>query len=145
MSAEDNKAVVRRFIEEVWNSGNLEVINEVVAEDHIDHDPANVGSAGGRDGARAFVEMYRAAIPDARIDMGEMIAEGDFVAYPWTAQGTHQGELMGMPATGKPISITGIGIDRVVGGRIVESWANWDALGMMTQLGMTPAAAGASA
>jgi predicted ester cyclase len=74
-----------------------------------------------------------------------LVAEGDLVAGPWRATGTHQGELMGIPATGKPISISGMGMDRVVDGKIVESWGNWDAMGMMAQLGVIPAAAGTPA
>jgi len=139
--SEENKAVVRRFIEEVWNNGNLAAIDELVAEDHVDHDPAQAGSPGGREGVRAFVQMYRAAYPDTRIELGEMIAEGDLVAAPWTATGTHQGDLMGIAPTGKSIAVTGIGIDRVSGGKIAESWANYDALGMLAQLGAMPAPA----
>jgi steroid delta-isomerase-like uncharacterized protein len=143
--SEENKAVVRRFIEEVWNNGNLEAIDELISEDHVDHDPAQAGGAGGREGARAFVEVYRKAFPDAHIELGELIGEGDLVAGPWHATGTHQGELMGIAPSGRSISITGMGMDRVVNGQIVESWANWDALGMLGQLGAMPAAAGATA
>jgi steroid delta-isomerase-like uncharacterized protein len=143
--SEENKAVVRRFIEEVWNSGNLAVIDELIAEDHVDHDPAQAGAPGGREGMRAFVQMYRSAYPDSHLELGEMIAEGDLVAAPWTATGTHQGELMGIAPTGKSVTVTGIGIDRVVDGKIVESWANYDALGMLAQLGAIPAPAGATA
>lgn len=143
--SEANKDVVRRFIDEVWNDGNLEAIDEVIAESHVDHDPANAGAPGGREGVRAFVETYRTAFPDSHIELGEMIAEGDLVAAPWRATGTHSGELMGIPASGKPIEVTGIGIDRVVDGKIVESWANWDALGLMGQIGAAPAPAGTAA
>jgi steroid delta-isomerase-like uncharacterized protein len=143
--SEENKAVVRRFIEEVWNNGNLDAIDELISENHVDHDPAQAAGPGGREGARAFIQMYRTAYPDTHIELGEMIAEGDLVAAPWTATGTHRGELMGMAPTGKPISVTGIGIDRVSGGQIVESWANYDALGMMAQLGAIPAPAEATA
>lgn len=143
--SEGNKAVVRRFIEEVWNQGNLDAIGEFLSEDHIDHDPSQADSPGGLAAAREFIVSYRTAFPDARIDMGELIAEGDLVAGSWVATGTHQGDLMGIPPTGKPIHITGIGIDRVVDGRIVESWSNWDALGMLGQLGVAPAPAGAAA
>ena len=143
--SEENKAVVRRFIEEVWNSGNLDVIDELIAENHVDHDPAQAGGPGGRQGVRAFVEMYRSAYPDTRIELGELIAEGDFVAGPWTATGTHQGELMGIAPTGRSIKITGMGMDRVRDGRIVESWGNYDSLGMLAQLGAIPAPSGATA
>ncbi len=141
--SEENKAVVRRFIEEVWNNGNLDVIDELIAENHVDHDPAQAGSPGGPQGARAFVEMYRAAYPDTHIELGELIAEGDLVAGTWTATGTHQGELMGIAPTGRSVTLTGIGVDRVSGGKIVESWANYDALGMLAQLGAIPAPASA--
>ncbi len=143
--SEQNKAVVRGFIDEVWNQGNLDAIGNYIADSHIDHDPARAGAPSGPAGMRTFVEMYRAAFPDTRIELGEMIAEGDLVAGSWTASGTHQGELMGIPPTGKSIRLTGIGIDRVRDGKIVESWANWDALGMLGQLGVTPAPAGAAA
>jgi steroid delta-isomerase-like uncharacterized protein len=143
--SEDNKAVVRRFIEEVWNNGNLDAIDELISEDHVDHDPAQADSPGGREGVRAFVQMYRTAYPDTHIELGEMVAEGDLVAGSWTATGTHQGELMGIAPTGRSITVTGMGMDRIRDGRIVESWANYDALGMLAQLGAIPAPEGATA
>jgi steroid delta-isomerase-like uncharacterized protein len=143
--SEQNKAVVRRFIEEAWNNGNLEVIDELVTDEHVDHDPTRTGTPGGPEGMRTMIQMYRSAFPDARIELGELIAEGDLVAGPWRATGTHRGELMGIPASGKSIEITGIGVDRIVDGRIVESWANWDTLGMLGQIGAAPAPAGAAA
>jgi steroid delta-isomerase-like uncharacterized protein len=143
--SEDNKAVVRRFIEEVWNKGNLDVIDELIAEDHVNHDPGAAATGGGREGQRAFVQMYRSAYPDTHIELGEVIAEGDLVAGAWTATGTHKGDLMGIAPTGRSIAVTGIGIDRISGGQIVESWANYDALGMLVQLGAIPAPAGAAA
>ncbi len=137
--SEENKALVRRFIEEVWNNGNLDVIDELVAENHVDHDPAQAGAPSGRQGMRAFVEMYRSAYPDTHLEIGEVIAEGDLVAMTWTATGTHQGELMGIAPTGRSVTVTGMGVDRISGGQIVESWANYDALGMLAQLGAIPA------
>jgi predicted ester cyclase len=89
--------------------------------------------------------MYRSAYPDTHIELGEVIAEGDLVAGAWTATGTHKGDLMGIAPTGRSITVTGIGIDRISGGQIVESWANYDALGMLVQLGAIPAPAGAAA
>jgi steroid delta-isomerase-like uncharacterized protein len=143
--SEANKAVVRRFIDEVWNGGDLDAIDELISEDHVDHDPGREGTPGGREGMRAFVQMYRTAYPDTHIEMGEMVAEGDLVAGNWTATGTHQGELMGIAPTGKPITVTGMGMDRVSNGQIVESWANYDALGMLAQIGAIPAPEGATA
>jgi steroid delta-isomerase-like uncharacterized protein len=141
--SEENKAVVRRFIEEVWNNGNLDAIDELIADNHVDHDPAREGTPGGPQGMRGFVEMYRSAYPDTHLAIGEMVAEGDLVAMSWTATGTHQGELMGIAPTGRSVKVTGIGIDRVSGGQIVESWGNYDALGMLAQLGAIPAPASA--
>jgi steroid delta-isomerase-like uncharacterized protein len=143
--SEENKAVVRRFIEEVWNNGNLDAIDELISEDHVDHDPAQAESPGGREAVRAFVQMYRTAYPDTHIEFGEMVAEGDLVAGNWTATGTHQGELMGIAPTGRSIKVTGMGMDRVRDGQIVESWANYDSLGMLAQLGAIPAPSGATA
>jgi steroid delta-isomerase-like uncharacterized protein len=143
--SEENKAIVRRFIEEVWNNGNLDVIDELVSDDHIDHDPGREGTPGGREGMRAFVQMYRTAYPDTHIEFGELIAEGDLVAGPWTATGTHQGDLMGIAPTGKSIRVTGMGMDRVRDGKIVESWGNYDTLGMLQQLGAIPTPEGAPA
>lgn len=143
--SEENKAVVRRFIEEVWNNGNLDAIDELLSEDHVDHDPGREGTPGGREGMRAFVQMYRTAYPDTHIEFGELVAEGDLVAGNWTATGTHQGELMGIAPTGRSIKITGMGMDRVRDGQIVESWGNYDSLGMLAQLGALPAPSGATA
>jgi steroid delta-isomerase-like uncharacterized protein len=139
--SEENKAVARRFIEEVWNNGNLDAIDELISEDHVDHDPGREGTPGGREGMRGFVQMY----PDTHLEIGDIVAEGDLVAMTWTATGTQDGELMGIPATGKSVTVTGMGMDRVRGGQIVESWGNYDALGMLVQLGAIPAPAGAAA
>ncbi len=141
--SEDNKALVQRFIEEVWNGHNYAMIDEIFAADHVNHDPADPNAAGGPQGAREFVETLHAAFPDAKITIDDIIAEGDRVVIRWHSSGTHEGELMGIPASGKVAHTTGIGIDRIVDGRIVESWTNWDTLGMLAQIGALPAAAGA--
>ena len=132
--SEENKALVRRFVEEVWNSGNLDAIDELIAENHVDHDPAQAGGPGGRQAVRAMVEMYRAAYPDTHLAIGEMIAEGDLVAMTWTATGTHQGELMGAPGTGRALELKGINIFRIRDGRIVERWGRLDEKGLAEQL-----------
>jgi len=143
--SDQNKAVVERFIDEVWNAHNLDGIDQCIAEDHVDHDPARAGTPQGRDGMREFVAAYLTAFPDAHVTIDELVAEGDLVTARWHATGTHQGELMGMPATGRSIDITGIGIDRIADGKIAESWQNFDMLGMLRQLGAVPEPAGASA
>src|SRR5438552_12969677 len=101
MSAEDNKALVRRSIEEVWNKRNLNIVNEIYAASYVGHDPASpIGEIRGPEGARQFVATYLRAFPDARITIEELLAEGDKVVNRYTARGTHQGELMGLAPTG---------------------------------------------
>jgi steroid delta-isomerase-like uncharacterized protein len=144
MAAADKKALARRLIEEVWNEGNLDLIDELVAEDHVDHDPARTGTPGGPAGMRAFVETYRTAWPNLCFVIEDVIAEGDLVALRWRASGRHQGALMGIPPSEESVTISGITIDRIAGGKIAETWANWDALEMLAQLGV-PAPSGDAA
>jgi len=141
MSAESNKALARRLMEEAFNAGNIDVVDELVATGFVNHDAAAPESTVGLDAAKASIEGYRAAFPDLRITVEDQIADDDRVVTRWSAKGTHQGELMGMPATGKQSTVTGITIDRIVDGRIAESWTNWDTLGMLQQLGVVPALA----
>lgn len=136
-----NKALSRRLVEEAFNAGRLEVVDELVARDYVGHDPSLPEDARGPDGVKELIAGYRAAFPDIRVTVEDQIAEGDMVVTRWAATGTHQGELMGMPATGKQGTVTGITIDRITDGKIVESWDNWDTLGLMQQLGAIPAPA----
>ena len=139
MPGEENKALARRFMEEVYNKGNVDLIDEVVASNWVDHDPSSPpGMSSDVEGAKRFVEMYRNAFPDLQITVEDMIAEGDKVVMRWTARGTHQGELMGIPPSGKQVEVTGINIDRIEGGKFIESWSNYDTLGMMQQIGAIP-------
>jgi steroid delta-isomerase-like uncharacterized protein len=140
MSAE-NKALARRLVEEAFNAGRLEVVDELVASDFVEHDPSLTEEVRGPAGVKELIAGYRAAFPDIRITIEDQIADGDYVVSRWSGTGTHQGELMGMPATGKQATVTGITIDRIVDGRIAESWDNWDTLGLMQQLGAVPAPA----
>lgn len=135
MSTEDNKALVRRGFEEIWNRGNLAVIDEFIAPNYVDHEPTT--TLQGPEAHKQFVLMYRSAIPDLHITIEDQIAEGDKVVTRWTARGTHQGPLMGIPPTGKQAVVTGI--DRFANGKAVEAWNNFDALGMLQQLGVVPA------
>ncbi|HJQ29459.1 MAG TPA: ester cyclase [Rubrobacter sp.] len=139
MSSEGNKAVVRQFLDEVFGGGNLELVDEIFAPDYVLHDPAVPGAVGGTEGMKQYVSMYRAAYPDTHFTIEDQIAEGDHVVTRWTGQGTHRGELLGIAPTGKLVTVTGIEVDRVSGGRIEETWVNYDALGMMQQLGVIPA------
>ena len=135
--SEENKALARRSIEDIFNTGNLDVADEVFAADYVDHDippglPANL------EGFKQLVSMYRAAFPDLHITIEDVIAEGDKVVLRWVAKGTHQGDLMGIPPTNKQATVTGIDINRVAGGKIAEHWGNFDQMGMMQQLGLIP-------
>jgi len=137
MSAEENKALHRRFFEELFNQGNLERADELVAANYVNHNPAP-GETPGLEGLKQFVTTLRTAFPDIQFTLDDQIAEGDRVTTRFTATGTHQAEFAGIPATGKPIRITAINIHRVAEGKIQEGWLNWDALGMMQQLGVIP-------
>lgn len=140
MSA-DTKAIARRFLEEAFNSGNLDVVDELVAPEFVNHDAALPEPGVGIEAAKASITGYREAFPDLRLTIEQQLAEGEYVATRWSARGTHQGNLMGMAPTGKQATVTGITIDRIVDGRFVESWTNWDTLGLMQQLGVIPALA----
>ena len=140
MSTEENKAIIRRLVEEFWNEGNADVMDEVFAADFVNHNPAP-GSVPNREGTKQTNIAIRAAFSDSHTTIDDLIAEGDKVVWRWTFRGTHQGPLMGIPATGKQITFTGIVVDRMAGGRIVERWAQNDDLGMMQQLGVIPATA----
>lgn len=135
--SEENKALVRRSFEEVWNDKNLDALDEIVAADAVDHSRPP-GFPQGVEGSKAFIGMYLSAFPDTKMTIEDMIAAGDKVITRWVATGTHDGELMGIPPTGKHVTVTGMGIDRISGGKIVESWGEFDALGMMQQLGVVP-------
>ena len=135
--SEENKAVARRIVEEIWNNKNLAAIDELIAADYQDH-TLPPGLPPGREGVKAFIGMYLNAFPDVKITVEDMIAEGDKVATRWSANGTHTGELMGIPATGKRVTVTGLDITRFSGGKSVEFWGQFDQMGMMQQLGVIP-------
>lgn len=137
MSVEANKVNNRRFYEEVWNGGNLAVIDELVASNAVFRDPAT--TLHGPEGFKQYVTMYRTAFPDTHFTIEDEIAEGEKVVTRWTARGTHKGELQGIPPTGKQVAVTGIVINQLSNGKVVEGWSNFDALGMLQQLGVIPA------
>jgi steroid delta-isomerase-like uncharacterized protein len=144
--SEQNKALSKRNIEEVWNQRKLAVIDELVAATSVLHDPTVPGGkVTGSQGYRQFVEIYLAAFPDLHFTIQDQLADGDKVATRWTGSGTNKGALMGIPATGKHATVTGITMDRYQNGKVVESWVNYDALGMFQQLGVIPMLAPAGA
>ena len=135
VAAEENKALVRRLFEEVWNQGNLDVIDEIFAADYVGHMPGSPDIHGPEAG-KQFVTMFRTAFPDIKFTVEDQIAEGDKGVTRWTYTATHKGEWMGIPPSGVQVALTGISIDRFAGGKIVESWDNLDDLGLFQQLGM---------
>ena len=116
--SEENKAVVRRFTE-VFQTGDLSTLDEVLASNFVDHNPFPE-QAPGREGMKQLIGMMRTTFPDMAVSTEDMIAEGDRVVSRWSATGTHKGEFMGVPATGNKVTVTGIGIDRIMDGKIVE-------------------------
>ena len=138
--SEANKALVRRFYEEVLEKGNLTLVDELFASNYVYHEPT-VGEVKGPEGIKQLAAMYRTAFPDLRMRIEDLVAEGDKVVSRWTGRGTHLGELMGVAPTGKQMTVTGMVISRIIGGKFVEDWENYDTLGMMQQLGALPAAA----
>ncbi len=136
-----NKELVRHEIEEIFNRGRLDLVEELYARAYVGHDPAAPGPIAGPEGMRALVAQYRDAFPDLQVTIEEQIGEGDRVVTRWTARGSHEGEFWGIPATGKQSTVTGVTISRVADGQVVESWTNWDALGLLQQLGAVTAPA----
>jgi predicted ester cyclase len=141
VSAGTNKEIVRRLVVEPWE-GNLGVIDELVAPNYVGHDPAQP-DLQGPEGIKGFVTSYLAGFPDGRITIVDQFAAGDLVATRWTGRGTQKGELIGIPPTGKQVTVSGITISRVEKGKVVEEWINWDTLGMLQQLGVVPQMAAA--
>jgi steroid delta-isomerase-like uncharacterized protein len=139
MSAEGNKALVRREMEEIFNhTGNLDAAEEIFAPDYVSHEPTS-GETRGIEGAKQFFATYCQAFPDLEHTIEDMVAEGDKVVVRFRGRSTHQGDTEAFgPPTDKRMEITGITIKRLSEGKIVEAWTNFDALGMMQQLGMIP-------
>ena len=133
--SEKLERVARRMIDEVWNRGNLNVIPELFTNDHINNDPVN--QARGLEGLRQVVSKYRTALPDCRLDIDECLSAGDnAVVLRWRYTGTQRGQLEGIAPTGRVVNGTGITLLRFEGERIRESQIQWDALGLMQQLGV---------
>jgi steroid delta-isomerase-like uncharacterized protein len=142
MSIEENKAIARRFFEEVWNNGNLAVADELLAPNIIFHLPGEPEEViGDRESYKQVVRRNRTAFPDLQEEIEDMIAEGDRVVTRWLWRGTHQGEWHGHAPTGKTFTYGGITILRIADGKIVEDWFYSDLLGLQQQLGTLPAQA----
>lgn len=135
MLANTNKAIVRRLIEEAWNTGNLAVVDELVAPGYTGHDSSYPELIRGPEGFKEWIITARTAFPDFEITVDDLFAEGDRVVGRITMRGTNRGELIGLPPTGKPVAFSGTFIRRFAGGQLVEGWDSGDALSMMQQLG----------
>ena len=137
--SEENKALARRSWE-VGTEGSLDTLEDALKEVYADEIVMHEADEDivGIEGLTQFVSMIRSAIPDLRITIEDDMAEGDKVVTRWIGQGTHQGELMGIAPTGNQVTFTGITIHRIEDTKIVEEWSNWDALGMMQQIGAVP-------
>jgi steroid delta-isomerase-like uncharacterized protein len=142
MSIEENKKLVRHFYEEI-DKGNLDAMDEFVAEGYIDHAPPPFpGFAPGREGLKQSFRVFWEATPGTH-DIDDQIAEGDKVVTRLTARGVHKGDLPGIPATGNPVTMTATVVHRIENGKLAEKWANMDLLGMLQQLGVIPTPEGA--
>jgi steroid delta-isomerase-like uncharacterized protein len=135
-----NKKASRKVIEEVFGAGKYDIADDLIHGDAIGYDPALPEPVRGPDGLKESARGYRAAFPDLKITVDQIVGEGDLVAVRWTARGTHQGDLFGISPTAKQATVTGITIDRYKDGKIVESWTNWDTLGLLQQIGAVPTA-----
>jgi steroid delta-isomerase-like uncharacterized protein len=134
MPAEDNKAAVRRFYEEVINGTNLQLIEEMLTPDAMDH---TFGSQGV-EASKQFFSMLQRAFPDLRVEVDDVIAEGELVAARVTYSGTHQGEFVGIPATGRQARTSGVDFFRMQDGRQAEHWGGPDMASLLQQLGVMP-------
>lgn len=138
MSIEQNKSIVRRYFEEAWNAGRLEVLDAIVAPMYVNHDPAAPDLPPGPAGLKPIIAGFRAAFPDLHFTIEDLIAEDDKVVTRWTMRGTHQGDFMGVPSSGKRVTVGGIQIERIADGCIVEHWRKSDDVGLLQQLGAAP-------
>lgn len=136
-SAEENKAIVRRSVEEIFNRGGLSSVAQYYADNYLHHDPATPNVGTGLDAIEQVATIYRTAFPDLQFKIEELLADGDKVVLRWTSSGTHRGDLQGIAPTGKSITSSGITICRIADGRIAEEWVSWDTLGLMQQLGVS--------
>jgi steroid delta-isomerase-like uncharacterized protein len=138
MSIEENKAIVHRFVEDLWNAENTDAFDELVAADFISHNSTIGEEALDREGLKQTINDFQTALSGLKLYIEDMIAEGDKVSIRGVQRGTHASEIAGIPATGKEITVTWLVILRIEDSKVVERWVNWDELGFMKQLGAIP-------
>jgi steroid delta-isomerase-like uncharacterized protein len=139
MAIEENKAIMRGMIEELWNQGKMEAADKYFAADHVAPD---LPVPPGPDGVKLIAGMFLAAFPDLHMEIEDIIAEGDKVVARFVETGTHKGDFMGVPATGKSVKFGEVGILQIKDGKIVKSWYNLDQFGLMQQIGAIPSPGG---
>ena len=136
MSAEKNKALVRRFYEEVWDKGNTSFAYDVFADDYMRHDLRATEALPGPAGQKQIADDFRAAFPDLRVHVDLVVGEGDWVVGRWTATGTHTGSWGEIEPTGRHVTFSAVNIYRFEGGKVAEIWNHRDDLGLREQLGV---------
>jgi len=134
----DGRTLARRYFEEAWNQGKLEVLDELLSPDYVNHTPSIGNPPAGPDGLKPIVTAIRRAFPDLHFTIEDVIVAGDSLVIRTTMTGTHEGDLFGIPPTRRKVSVTQIQIERVRNGRIVEHWRVTDELELMRQLGVVP-------
>ncbi|MGE0299038.1 ester cyclase [Pseudonocardia sp.] len=142
VSTEDNKKLVARQFDEIWNGARWDTVEELYAPDYVNHDPYNPDQPTGPAGFRARVEGYRSVLDEFDLRIEQQIAEGDMVETHWSLRGVHRGPLEGVEPTGRRVEVDGQLLSRIVGGRFVEEWVHWDTLGLLRQIGAVPVPAG---
>ena len=138
MSTEENKAIVRRFLEGIFSERNPDVVDELADPNFVVNDPSSEAGEVDAQGVKESIAWSHIAFPDLRVTIEDQVAEGDKVTTRWTVRGTHQGEMMGAAPADNQVTFTVTQIDYVLGGKMVESWSNWDTLGMLRQIGAVP-------
>jgi steroid delta-isomerase-like uncharacterized protein len=136
-SSEENKAVVRACFQ-TGTDGNLDALDAIIHPDYLLHDPSAPEEVRGVEGLKQLVAMYRSGVPDLRVTIEHQFTRGDYVATRFTTRGTHEGEIMGVPPTGRDVTLTGITISRCRDGKIVEEWEVSDVFGLLQQIGALP-------
>jgi len=138
MSTEQNKAIIRRWIDEGWNKGNLAVVDELYTANVVQHDPSSPMPVTSSAALKGYVSTFRTAVPDLHFTVDDLLAEGDKVLWRFTSHGTQKGPLGPIPPTGKTATITGMVLFRFENGKVAEAWVNVDMLSLLQQLGVVP-------
>lgn len=136
--SEENKAIVRRLVDELWTKGSLSLADELFADNYSHHDPSTPDFGLGPEAEKKRVALYRVAFPDLQFTIEDMVAEGDTVTYRWSSTGTHLGPLNVIPPSEKKVSVSGMTFYRFAAGKIVEGWVNWDSLTLLQELAVVP-------